>query len=117
MLRLLPVDLRDRASEQLDRVIHSSTAVSVAFTGMSLEEIVLILPALVSVVISILAWIAKKADRKQRMEIYRQEERRRTEAILKYLNDSGGTLSASIATKASRAVSSTADTPGGGGGS
>lgn len=109
MLRLLPVDLRDRASEQLDRVIHSSTAVSVAFTGMSLEEIVLIFPALVSVVISILAWVAKKADRKQRMEIYRQEERRRTEAILKYLNDSGDAPPASIATKADRAVSSTAD--------
>lgn len=115
MLRLLPVALRDRASEQLDRVIHSSTVVSVAFTGMSLEEIVLIFPALVSVVVSILAWLAKKADRKQRMEIYRQEERRRTEAILKYLNDSGGTLPASIAAKADRASSSTADMPEGDG--
>lgn len=109
MLRLLPVELRDRASEQLDRVIHASTAVSVAFTGMSLEEVVLIIPALVSVIISTLAWVARKADRKQRMEIYRQEERLRTAAILKYLNDTERRPSASTAIIANQAIRSAAD--------
>lgn len=37
MLGLLPEWLRDRVAEQLDRIIHVSMTLTVAFTGMSLE--------------------------------------------------------------------------------
>ena len=52
MLGLLPDWLRERIQDQLDRIIHASMALTVAFTGMSLEDLVLIIPALVSVTIS-----------------------------------------------------------------
>lgn len=86
MLDLLPEWLRVRITEQLDKIIHISTATTVAFTGMSIEQFALIIPALVSVTISILAWIAKLGDRKRKMEIYLREERARTEALAKYLD-------------------------------
>lgn len=105
MLGLLPDWFRERIQDQLDRIIHASMALTVAFTGMSLEDLVLIIPALVSVTISILAWIARRQDRKRRMEIYRQEEERRTEAMLKYLGDVKDKPSASTAVLANQAIS------------
>lgn len=105
MLELLPDWLRERIQDQLDRIIHVSMTLTVAFTGMSLEDLVLIIPALVSVSISILAWIAKREDRKRQMEIYRQEEERRTEAMLKYLEGAKDKPSASTAMMASQAIS------------
>ena len=105
MLGLLPEWLRDRVAEQLNRIIHVSMTLTVAFTGMSLEDFVLITPALISVSISILAWIAKREDRKRRMEIYRQEEEKRTEAMLKYLEGAKDKPSASTAMMASQAIS------------
>jgi hypothetical protein len=105
MLGLLPDWLRERIQDQLDRIIHASMALAVTFTGMSLEDLVLIIPALVSVSISILAWIAKGEDRKRRMEIYRQEEEKRTEAMLKYLDEVKGKPSSSAAVLASQAIS------------
>ena len=105
MLGLLPEWLRDRVAEQLNRIIHVSMTLTVAFTGMSLEDLVLIIPALVSVSISILAWIAKREDRKRHMAIYRQEEERRTEAMLKYLEGAKDKPSASTAMMASQAIS------------
>jgi hypothetical protein len=100
MLGLLPEWLRDRIAGLLDRTIHASMAVTVAFTGMSLENLVLIIPALVSVCISILAWIAKRQDRKHRIAIYEQEEGKRTEAMLKHLESIRGQATAAQASQA-----------------
>lgn len=105
MLALLPEWLRERVAEQLDRIIHASTAVTVIFTGMSIEELALIIPALVSVTISILAWIAKRQDRKHKMEIYQREERARTEAMLKYLDSVADKADAAEAHKTINEVS------------
>ena len=109
MLGLLPDWLRERIQDQLDRIIHASmaltVALTVAFTGMSLEDLVLIIPALVSVTISILAWIARRQDRKRRIEIYQQEERKRTEAMQAYLESLNGKATTSSAVMAQQAVS------------
>lgn len=96
MSGLLPDWLRERIQDQLDRIIHASMALTVAFTGMSLEDLVLIIPALVSVTISILAWIARRQDRKRRIEIYQQEERKRTEAMQAYLESGKSTTSSAV---------------------
>lgn len=105
MLGLLPDWLRERIQDQLDRIVHASMALTVAFTGMSLEDLVLIIPALVSVTISILAWIARRQDRKRRIEIYQQEERKRTEAMQAYLESMNGKATTSSAVMAQQAVS------------
>lgn len=96
MSGILPDWLRERIQDQLDRIIHASMALTVAFTGMSLEDLVLIIPALVSVTISILAWIARRQDRKRRIEIYQQEERKRTEAMQAYLESGKATTSSAV---------------------
>lgn len=109
MLGLLPDWLRERIQDQLDWIIHASmaltVALTVAFTGMSLEDLVLIIPALVSVTISILAWIARRQDRKRRIEIYQQEERKRTEAMQAYLESLNGKATTYSAVMAQQAVS------------
>lgn len=85
MLELLPEWMRERVSDHLDRITHTATVVTVAFTGLSLEQLVLIIPALISGTVSILAFFARRKDRKRRMEIYREEEQKRTEAMVRYL--------------------------------
>lgn len=100
MLGLLPDGLRERISDHLDKIIHTAMAATVTFTGLSLEDLVMIIPAIVSVVISILAWIARRRDRAERRAIYQREEERRTAELvawLKNLPEDGTKDAASVA--------------------
>ena len=87
MLYRLSDGLWDRVSGHLTGIIHGAGAAAVTFSGLSLEQMVLVFPAAVSALISILAFIAKRYDAKRRRDIYQEEERRRTEAIEGYLRD------------------------------
>lgn len=81
--------VHSKMSDYMDKIIHGGTVVSVLFAGMSLQDAVLVIPAVVSVGISIAAFIYKYKDKNRRFQLYREQELERTRLLGEYVKTLG----------------------------
>lgn len=81
--------VHSKMSDYMDKIIHGGTVVSVLFAGMSLQDAVLVVPAVVSVGISIAAIVYKHRDKNRRFQLYREQELERTRLLGEYIKTLG----------------------------